>query len=125
ATLAGVAPALAQAGHHGWVNLNTIVDADGVWPLEFTCRFGYPGFAILQPLQSEGWAELLARVADGGGDGHPTHDGWSVGVVLTVPPFPQSRGYAELGKGLPILVDAPEPDDAAHLHWNEVALREG
>ncbi len=32
---------------------------DGIWPLEFTCRFGYPGYAMLDPLQREPWGDLF------------------------------------------------------------------
>ena len=56
-TLAPLEPLFREAGHVGWVNLNTIINDQGVWPLEFTCRFGYPGFAVLEPLQAIDWAE--------------------------------------------------------------------
>lgn len=55
-----------------------------------------------------------------------TADGYAVGVVLTVPPFPYRYGYAEIAKGLPILI--PEQLDAgerSRLHFAEVALAGG
>lgn len=125
-TLAKLAAPLRDSGYVGYINLNTIVDARGVWPLELTCRFGVPGFAILDALQRDGWAPLL-RVM---GDRHSTHfaakPGFAVGVVLTVPPFPYAYGYAEMSKGLPISfafdLSAAERE---RLHLAEVALHDG
>jgi phosphoribosylamine--glycine ligase len=125
ATLARLSTPLARSGYVGYVNLNTIVDERGVWPLELTCRFGYPGFAILSALQRDGWADLLQRMLRGD-DSFATYDGFAVGVVLTVPPFPYAHGYRELSKGLPISF-APDlrRDDRRHLHYGEVALEHG
>ncbi len=39
-----------------------MVDERGPFPLEFTCRFGNPGFAVLAALQTDGWGDLLARM---------------------------------------------------------------
>ena len=61
-TLARMEPLLREHGHCGYVNLNTIVNERGIWPLEFTCRFGYPGFAILTPLQETAWGDLFAAM---------------------------------------------------------------
>jgi phosphoribosylamine---glycine ligase len=117
-TLARLEPLLAGHGHIGWINLNCIVNADGIWPLEFTCRFGYPGFAVLAPLQRCGWADLFQRLLAGAMD-FDTAPGFSVGVVLTTPPFPYSRKDVRAPVGLPVLLD---PADAAHLHYGEVGL---
>lgn len=121
ATLARIAPLLRQHGHVGYVNLNTIVNKDGIWPLEFTCRFGYPGFAVLDPLQRTPWGELFAAMASRSRERFATLGGFSVGVVLTTPPFPYSRKEVDEPVGLPVFLDDMlGPDDHRHLHYGEI-----
>ena len=121
ATLAPLEASLREAGHVGWVNLNLIINEDGIWPLEFTCRFGYPGFAVLEPLQAAGWGGIFASALAGAVD-LPTREGFSVGVVISTPPFPLSRKEVDAPVGLPILIGNVEDD---HLHWGEVGLEHG
>ena len=61
-TLKRMTPMLAAGGYCGYINLNTIVNRLGIWPLEFTCRFGYPGFAVLGPLQQTRWGDLFGAM---------------------------------------------------------------
>jgi Phosphoribosylamine-glycine ligase len=125
-TLARVAPMLKESGYCGYVNLNTIVNDEGIWPLEFTCRFGYPGFPILDSLHKERWGSIFAALTARDRSTIQTHDGYSVGVVLTVPPFPYSDGYQELGKGMPICFrDSLTDSDRDALHYGEVAMNNG
>jgi phosphoribosylamine--glycine ligase len=125
-TLARVAPLLRAHGHVGYVNLNTIVNEAGIWPLEFTCRFGYPGYAVLDPLQDIGWAELLAGMADRALGGLAARPGFSVGIVLTTPPFPYSRREVDAPVGLPVLLPEPlTPDDLRNLHFGEIGMADG
>ena len=63
------------------VNLNLIVNAAGIWPLEFTCRFGYPGFAILDPLQETSWADLFGGMVARSRPAFATRSGFCVGIV--------------------------------------------
>ena len=124
ATLARLAPLLRRHGHVGYVNLNTIVNDEGIWPLEFTCRFGYPGFAILDPLQRTPWGELLAAMARRSPARFAALPGFSAGIVLTTPPFPYSRKEIDEPVGLPIFLDeALGPDDLRHLHYGEVGRK--
>ncbi|WP_458387918.1 hypothetical protein [Sphingomonas sp. F9_3S_D5_B_2] len=118
ATLKPLEALLRQAGHVGYVNLNTIVNEQGIWPLEFTCRFGYPGFAVLEPLQACGWGELFAAMRDGA-DHFETAAGFSVCVVLTTPPFPLSRKEFDSPVGLPVLTGHVADE---HFHPGEVGL---
>jgi phosphoribosylamine--glycine ligase len=125
-SLARVAPLLRESGYCGYINLNTIVNDDGIWPLEFTCRFGYPGFPILDSLHRCGWADIFRSLIRRDGNQFPTHDGYSVGVVITVPPFPYSHGYDALGMGRPIcFTDDLDQADRQSLHYGEVDTREG
>jgi phosphoribosylamine--glycine ligase len=120
AALQPLEPLFRQAGHVGWVNLNTIINEDAVWPLEFTCRFGYPGFAVLEPLQAISWAGLFELLLSPGSSTFPVRDGFSTCVVLTTPPMPLSRKEVDVPVGLPVLVG---DIDRRHLHLGEVAAR--
>ena len=128
ATLGRMAPALAAGGYVGYVNLNTIVNDDGVWPLEFTTRFGYPGYAILDALHPPGggWSEILRRMVSRDRLDFATLPGWAVGVVLTVPPFPYAAGYAGLSKGAPLsFARGITDEERGRLHHAEVAMQHG
>lgn len=102
------------------------MNADGIWPLEFTCRFGYPGFAICDALHVDGWDTILAAMAHGRTEPIRTHAGYAVGVVLTVPPFPHEYGYAELSRGAPVFLREGLADaEREMLHFGEVGMEDG
>jgi phosphoribosylamine---glycine ligase len=122
ATLAPLEPLFRDAGHVGWVNLNTIINADGIWPLEFTCRFGYPGFAVLEPLQQPGWGALFEMIAGASVSSFEAREGFSVCIVLTTPPMPLSRKQVDVPVGLPLAVSDIDPH---HLHLGEVGMSQG
>jgi phosphoribosylamine---glycine ligase len=126
ATLGRLEPYLRAANHVGYINLNMIVNEAGTWPLEFTCRFGYPGFAILSALHAEAWDATLDRLLQSRSTVLPTIPGFAVGVVLTVPPFPYPDGYQRLSKGMPICFASDLSDhERAFLHYGEVASPHG
>jgi len=125
-TLGRMEPLLRDGGYCGYINLNTIVNAAGIWPLEFTCRFGYPGYAILDPLQDTPWGELFHAMATRSSKSFASKAGFSVGIVLTTPPFPYSRPAVDEPIGLPILFDeSVTAADRRHIHLCEVGLHNG
>ncbi len=75
-------------GYAGYFDINCIVNARGIFPLEFTSRFGYPTIN----LQVEGvlskWGEFLWALAKGEPFDLRTKRGFQVAVVVAVPPFP-------------------------------------
>ncbi|HZY12169.1 MAG TPA: phosphoribosylglycinamide synthetase C domain-containing protein [Beijerinckiaceae bacterium] len=126
-TLRRMEPLLKQNGYCGYINLNTIVNQDGIWPLEFTCRFGCPGYAILEPLQETQWADLFKMMVTRSARAFATRPGYCVGVVLTTRPFPYNRKRVPSEPaGLPILFDGEiSEDDRRHLHLAEVGKQDG
>jgi phosphoribosylamine--glycine ligase len=75
-------------GYVGYIDINCIANAHGIFPLEFTTRFGYPTIN----LQIEGvlskWGEFLWAMAKGEPFELRTKRGFQVAVVVAVPPFP-------------------------------------
>lgn len=125
-TLAKLEPLLRDGGYLGYVNLNTIVNERGIWPLEFTCRFGYPGYATLDPIQETSWAELFRIMVSRSRQPFRCRAGFSVALVLTTPPFPYTRKQVFEPVGLPVLFDASlGEDERRHLHYGEVGLQGG
>ncbi len=122
-TLARMAPLLRENGYLGYININTIVNERGIWPLEFTCRFGYPGFAVLEPLQKTGWAALFAGMIRQNLPAMDVAPGFSVCVVMTTPPFPYTREDVEESVGLPVIFTGSV--DARAVHYGEVGLAGG
>ncbi len=117
---------LKASNYIGYVNINTIANADGIWPLEFTCRFGYPGAAICETLHAEGWDALFKRLISRESLAFATHPGFAVGVLLTVPSFPQGDRYGEMSKGLPVLFRAqPSAEDWRHMHFSDMEMSNG
>ena len=126
AVLAPLAPLLASGGYCGYINVNLIANDAGLWPLEFTSRFGYPGFAICEALHLEPWEQIFRRMLRKDSLQLATRDGYACGVVLTVPPFPYRHGYEELSKGEPIcLRPGVSAADRAGLYFAEVAQVRG
>ena len=122
ATLLRMERRFAEAGHVGYVNLNLIVNERGVWPLEFTCRFGNPGFAVLAALQTDGWGDLLDAMAGGERASFRTAPGWSVAIVLTIPPFPAWGVPAAPEQDPPVFFHA-DPDEAEQRNHHFVDMR--
>lgn len=122
ASLAPLASLLKSSGYCGYININLMANEAGLWPLEFTSRFGYPGFAICEALHAEPWEKLFARMLRRDSLHLATHDGFAAGVVLTVPPFPYRQGYEQLSKGAPICFRSGlTQEDRAALFFAEVA----
>lgn len=84
ATLEKMLPALKESGYIGYIDINCIVNGRGIYPLEFTARFGYPTIHI----QAEGiltpTGEWLYKMAGGEDFELKTKRGFQIGVRILV-----------------------------------------
>lgn len=124
-TLGRMAGRLREGGYCGYINLNTIVNANGIWPLEFTCRFGYPGYAILDSLQQTPWSGLFHAMVTRSVIAFETRSGFAAGIVLSTPPFPYARPDVKVPVGMPVLFEGVTEDDRRNIHYGEVGLQNG
>lgn len=76
--------------HHfiGHIDLNCIVNGNGIYPLEFTSRFGYPQIFIQRAGITEPIGNMLYKIASGQDFKISTKKGFQVGAFMVVPPFP-------------------------------------
>jgi phosphoribosylamine--glycine ligase len=88
ATLKKLEPKLAEEGYVGSIDLNCIVNANGIYPLEFTARFGYPSIMIQQEGMVTPIGQFFYDLALGNNPKLKVKSGFQVGVRIVVPPFP-------------------------------------
>ncbi|KPJ56368.1 phosphoribosylamine--glycine ligase [Parcubacteria bacterium DG_74_2] len=87
-TLEKLKDTLRRENYVGYIDLNCIVNSYGVYPLEFTSRFGYPTISIQQQGMITPIGELLYHLANGNDIDLKCKKGFQVGVRLVVPPYP-------------------------------------
>ncbi|MGV8162837.1 MAG: phosphoribosylamine--glycine ligase [Candidatus Nanoarchaeia archaeon] len=111
---------LAKHNFAGYIDINCIVNKEGIHPLEFTSRFGYPTISI----QIEGFktpvGEFFYKLANGQDFKFKVKSGFQIGVRIVVPPFPfnDDNTYAVKSKNAKIYIDGGEEG----LHIEDVKL---
>lgn len=87
-TLKKMESKLAEEHYVGVIDINCIVNKNGIYPLEFTARFGYPTIHIQQEGILMPIGEFLYGLASGELKKFKAKSGFQIGVRLVVPPFP-------------------------------------
>ncbi|HNR18832.1 MAG TPA: phosphoribosylglycinamide synthetase C domain-containing protein [Bacteroidia bacterium] len=88
ATLQKMETKLREEKYTGYMDVNCIVNSQGIYPLEFTARFGYPTISIQQEGINIPFSEFLYGMADGTLNEFKTKKGFQLGVRICMPPFP-------------------------------------
>lgn len=115
-TLKKLEPTLASEGYVGYIDLNCIVNGNGMYPLEFTARFGYPTISIQQESMITPISEFLYAIAGGEDPKMKAKKGFHVGVRVVVPPYPyrDKRTFDANSKGA-VIVNKGKNYDGVHI----------
>ncbi len=123
ATLEKMKEDLQKSGYVGFIDINCIVNGRGIYPLEFTCRFGYPFISIQMEGVLSPWGEFLYAIAN-----HQPYDlkvkkGFQIGVVVATPPFPyDDKSEVEIYRDSSILFKKPNTEG---VHLGDVKMVDG
>ena len=103
----------------GQIDVNTIVDEEGIWPLEFTPRLGYPSSYIEQEIHDSPWGEFLHDIATGKKTDAKFSTDWAVGVLLVGEgyPFYDTEGHDRSDNHV---LQGLTPENIEHLHLYNV-----
>lgn len=112
ATLKKMEPKLREEGYVGYIDINCIVNAQGIYPLEFTARFGYPTISIQQEGIQMPISEFFHGLAEGTLTHFKTKSGFQIGVRIIVPPYPfnDNQTFRNMSKDAVIFFKKPNYD---------------
>ena len=123
-TLEKMASKLKEAGYVGYADINCMVNAKGIYPLEFTMRFGYPHISIAMEGITSPWGDFLYKLAAGEHCELKFKKGFQIGVVIAVPPFPydDAQSFKQYSEDAVVLFRKDSKDG---VHLGDVKLVEG
>jgi phosphoribosylamine---glycine ligase len=118
-TLKKLEATLAREGYVGYIDLNCIVNGNGVYPLEFTSRFGYPTIMIQQEAMLTPIGQFFYDLAAGNNPKLRVRSGFQIGVRIVVPPFPfdDDKTFDSYSKDAVIVFKKPA---AEQIHIEDV-----
>jgi len=123
-TLKKLEPKLRDEGYVGYMDLNCIVNSNGIFPLEFTSRFGYPTISIQQEGMITPMGEFLYELSQGNNPKLKVRSGFQIGARIVVPPFPfkDKKTFDVHSKDSVIYIKKPNYDG---IHIEDLKLVNG
>lgn len=123
-TLKKMETKLREEGYVGYMDLNCIANHNGIYPLEFTARFGYPTISIQQEGILNPIGEFFHDLASGKNIKLRTRSGFQVGVRIVVPPFPfeDENTFDAYSRNATIVFKKPITEN---IHIEDVKQKDG
>ena len=122
ATLKKFESTLAKSNFIGHLDLNCIVNGNGIYPLEFTPRFGYPQILIQRAGINEPMGELFYKLAKGEKFQLKVKKGFQVGVFIVVPPFPfeDKKTFRLFSKDAVVIIKKDKKEGIHPMHLKKI-----
>lgn len=124
-TLSKLRSYLQKVDFRGDIDINCIVNKQGVFPLELTARFGCPSTQLQSEINVSPWGEFLKAVADGKQYKLKFKKGYGIVVLVATPPFPYKvrvRKYYPTGIDI-FFKKEINVEEMKHVHLEEVSIR--
>ncbi|MBN2585269.1 phosphoribosylamine--glycine ligase [Patescibacteria group bacterium] len=121
-TLKKMEETLARERYVGYIDLNCIVNGYGIYPLEFTSRFGYPTISIQQEGMITPIGDFFYGLATGEDIQLKTKKGFQVGARVVVAPFPfrDKKTFEQDSKGATIVFKHRNGKDPEGVHIEDI-----
>ena len=115
---------LADEGYVGSIDVNCIVNETGIYPLEFTPRFGYPTIALQEESIESSTAEFFYDLAHGNKPEPELHGGYQIAVRVVLPPFAfdDEETYDESSRNAAVVFETADRDG---VHLEDVKQVDG
>jgi phosphoribosylamine---glycine ligase len=118
--LAPLEDELVKLGHLGDIDVNCIVDPKGkAWPLEFTCRLGWPAFNIMLATHKGDPVQWMYDACEGK-DSLETSPQVACGVVISQPDYPHSKFTKAEVSDIPVYGVTSE--NKKHIHPQSIKI---
>jgi phosphoribosylamine---glycine ligase len=108
----------------GYIDLNCIVNGNGIYPLEFTARFGYPTIFIQLEGINMPVGEFMYKLASGELKSFKYQTGFQIGVRIVMPPFPFNDPETFAVKSKDTLIHFKKPNMEG-VHIEDVKMVNG
>ncbi|MBU0615284.1 MAG: phosphoribosylamine--glycine ligase, partial [Nanoarchaeota archaeon] len=106
---------LAEEKYVGYIDINCIVNGNGIYPLEWTARFGYPTISIQQEGMLDPIGTFLYDLAKGEKPKLRVKQGFQMGVRVVVPPFPFHDQETFDVKSKDSVIHFKKPTEGVHI----------
>lgn len=122
-TLGKLKPYLQEINYRGIIDINCIVNEEGAFPIEATCRAGSPIIHLQTELNLSPWADLMLATAKGQPFKLKVKPGVGIVIVVAIPPFPfakKIRQHSQFGTCI-YFDDKMTEKEKTHVHFEEVS----